>query len=96
MAKKEENPAQDGGGAYKTPRGPTATTAKNKYRDSNYDRAELALPKGMKTAVKQLAGQQGQSFNEYVCSAIKEKAERDTGKKLAWGKTDGKSSASGN
>lgn len=90
MAKKKtENPAQDGGGTYKTPRGPAATTAKNKYRDSNYDRAELALPKGMKAAVKQLAGQQGQSFNEYVCSAIKEKAERDTGHEFSWQKEKG-------
>lgn len=28
------------------PRGPAATVAKNKYRDKNYDRAELAMPKG--------------------------------------------------
>ena len=32
------------------PRGPAATVAKNKYRDKNYDRAELAMPKGMSAA----------------------------------------------
>lgn len=68
------------------PRGPAATAAKNKYRDSNYDRAELALPKGMKARVKEIARQQGQSFNEYVCEAVKERAERDTGEELAWEK----------
>ena len=61
------------------PRGPAATAAKNKYRDNNYDRAELAMPKGMKEAVREIAKQQGQSFNEYVCVAIKEKAQKDTG-----------------
>lgn len=68
------------------PRGPAATAAKNKYRDNNYDRAELAMPKGMKAAVREIAKQQGQSFNEYVCAAVKEKVEQDTGEELAWGK----------
>ena len=68
------------------PRGPAATAAKNKYRDSNYDRAELAMPKGMKAAVREIAKQQWQSFNEYVCAAIKEKAQQDTGEELAWEK----------
>ena len=67
-------------------RGPAATAAKNKYRDNNYDRAELAMPKGMKEAVREIAKQQGQSFNEYVCAAIKEKVQKDTGEELAWEK----------
>ena len=68
------------------PRGPAATAAKNKYRDSNYDRAELAMPKGMKAAVKRIAAQRAQSFNEYVCAAVKEKVERETGEELTWEK----------
>ena len=36
------------------PRGPAATAAKNKYRDHNYDRMELAVPKGMKARIKEL------------------------------------------
>ncbi len=68
------------------PRGPAATAAKNKYRDNNYDRAELAMPKGMKAAVREIAKQQGQSFNEYVCTAVKEKVQQDTGEQLAWEK----------
>lgn len=70
------------GKKWTTPRGKAATTAKNKYRDSNYDRAELALPKGMKAKVKEIARQQGRSFNEYVCEAVKEKYQRDTGEEL--------------
>lgn len=70
------------------PRGPAATAAKNKYRDNNYDRAELAMPKGMKTAVREIAKQQGQSFNEYVCAAVKEKVQQDTGEELEWGKKE--------
>jgi hypothetical protein len=69
------------------PRGPAATAAKNKYRDNNYDRAELAMPKGMKATVREIAKQQGQSFNEYVCAAVKEKAEKDTGEELDWKKS---------
>lgn len=68
------------------PRGPAATAAKNKYRDNNYDRAELAMPKGMKAAVREIAKQQGQSFNEYVCAAVKEKVQQDTGEELTWEK----------
>lgn len=79
---------QESNKQYQIPRGPAATVAKNKYRDKNYDRAELALPKGMKAAVKKIADQQGQSFNEYVTIAIKEKAERDTGEELAWKKEE--------
>lgn len=86
MAKEKAEAQQPENKAYQIPRGPAATIAKNKYRDKKYDRAELALPKGMKAAVKQIAEQRGQSFNEYVCSAIKEKAERDTGEELTWEK----------
>lgn len=65
------------------PRGPAATAAKNKYRDNNYDRMELAVPKGMKKLVEQIAKQQGYaSKNAYVVEAIKEKYTRDTGEEL--------------
>lgn len=87
MMAKEKKALQEGSGrTYQTPRGHAATAAKNKYRDKNYDRAELVLPKGMKTAVREIAGQQGQSFNEYVCTAVMEKMERDSGEKPTWEK----------
>lgn len=69
------------------PRGPAATAAKNKYRSNNYDRMELAVPKGMKVRIKEIAKQQGYSSNNnYVVEAIKEKYKRDTGKELTWQK----------
>lgn len=75
-----------GGGAYRTPRGAAATRAKNKHRNANYDRGELALPKGMKAKVQEAARQQGQSFNAYVEQAIKERYRRDTGEEMTWQK----------
>ena len=67
------------------PRGPAATAAKNKYRDNNYDRMELAVPKGMKARIKEIAKEQGYSSqNNYVVEAVKEKYQRDTGEELTW------------
>ena len=67
------------------PRGPAATAAKNGYRDKNYDRAELAVPKGFKARMKEIAKEQGySSYNSYVVEAIKEKYKRDTGEELTW------------
>lgn len=67
---------------WATPRGKAATISKNKYRDKNYDRAELALPKGMKARIKEIAAEQGQTFNSYIAEAIKEKYLHDTGEEL--------------
>lgn len=70
-----------------TPRGPAATSAKNKYRNSNYDRIEFTVPKGMKARIKEISKDQGYSSqNNYVVEAIKEKYKRDTGKELTWEK----------
>ena len=67
------------------PRGPAATAAKNRYRDKNYDRAELAVPKGFKARMKEISKEQGySSYNSYIVEAIKEKYKRDTGKELTW------------
>lgn len=60
------------------PRGPAATAAKNKYRDKNYDRMELTLPKGMKAKItERVAAGAASSNNAYVAEAIKEKMERE-------------------
>lgn len=70
------------------PRGPAATAAKNKYRDNNYDRTELALPKGMKTDIKSLVNNGTaveKSLNAYITEAIKEKYKRDTGEEWKCG-----------
>ena len=65
------------------PRGEAATRAKNKYRDKNYDRMELAVPKGLKAIVDETVKEFGYpSKNAYIVEAIKEKYKRDTGKEL--------------
>ena len=72
---------------YPTPRGAAATAAKNKYKAKNYDRMELAVPKGMKQALRSAAAQAGYtSFNSYIVDAVKEKFLRDTGKEMTWEK----------
>ena len=73
---------------YPIPRGAAATRAKNKHRNANYDRGELALPKGMKAEVEKAAKQAGQSFNAYVEQAIKERYNRDTGEEMTWEKAE--------
>lgn len=74
------------GKKYPIPRGAAATRAKNKHRNKTYDRGELVLPKGMKSAVQEAAKAQGQSFNSYVEQAIKERYQRDTGQEMIWEK----------
>lgn len=61
------------------PRGAAATRAKNTYRDANYDRMELAIPKGQKTIIKEHAALMGESVNSFVFRAISEAMERDKG-----------------
>lgn len=71
------------------PRGPAATVAKNKYRDKNYDRMELAVPKGMKKIIEETAKEQGfSSKNSYVIEALKEKYKRDTGQEMKIGEIE--------
>lgn len=78
------------GKKYKTPRGAAATAAKNKYRAENYDRMELAVPKGMKEALRAAAGAAGYaSFNSYIVDAVKEKFLRDTGREMTWEREEG-------
>lgn len=45
----------------------------NEYNKNNYDRITLLLPKGEKAIVKEMAATAGQSTNEFIRSAIKEK-----------------------
>lgn len=72
---------------YPTPRGAAATAAKNKYKAKNYDRMELAVPKGMKQALRDAAAKAGYtSFNSYIVDAVKEKFMRDTGREMTWEK----------
>ena len=51
---------------WEIPRGPAATAAKNKYRDKNYDRMELAVPKGMKARVEEIYKELGYASKRCV------------------------------
>lgn len=70
------------------PRGPAATAAKNKYRDNNYDRMELAVPKGMKALHKRgLQKEQGYSSqNQLCCGSGKREVPAGHGEELTWQK----------
>lgn len=45
----------------------------NEYKKKNYDRMELLVPKGEKAIIRERAAALGQSVNEFVYSAVKEK-----------------------
>ncbi len=47
----------------------------NEYKKKTYDRMELLVPKGEKAVIKEKAAAVGQSVNEFVYSAVKEKME---------------------
>ena len=55
---------------------------------SNYDRMELAVPRGMKARIKEIAKEHGYSQNNYILEAVKEKYKNDTGKELTWKRED--------
>lgn len=48
----------------------------NEFNKKNYDRMELIVPKGQKAIIKEKAAAAGQSVNEFVYSAVKEKMEK--------------------
>ncbi len=47
----------------------------NEYKKRTYDRMELLVPKGEKAIIKERAAAAGQSVNEFVYSAVKDKME---------------------
>ncbi len=47
----------------------------NEYKRKMYDRIELTMPKGEKAVIKEKAAALGQSVNEFIYSAVKEKIE---------------------
>lgn len=51
------------------------TKYQNEFKKKTYDRMELLVPKGQKAVIKEKATEAGQSVNEYVYSAVKEKME---------------------
>ena len=51
--------------------------AVRKYKENNYERIELSVPKGKKAVIKDFAEKQNKSVNGFVNEAIDEKMERD-------------------
>ena len=51
--------------------------ANNRYNEKNYDRINIAVPKGKKAVIKAHAESIGESINGYINKAIEEKMERD-------------------
>ena len=51
------------------------TKYKNNHRDTNYDRINLVLPKGMKSVVKILAKNKNLSVNAYLVDLIRKDQE---------------------
>ncbi len=57
--------------------GSSATRAKNKYNEKNYDSLRIVVSKGKKDIIKNHAKNKGKSVNGFVNEAIDEKMERD-------------------
>lgn len=57
--------------------GSSATKAKNKYNQKNYDRFILNLPKGEKERYKDIAEKADMYLSAYIIQAIEEKIKRD-------------------
>ena len=45
----------------------------NAYIKKNYDRIEMVVPKGEKAVIKEMARARGQSLNEFLYLAVKER-----------------------
>lgn len=57
--------------------GTSATKAKNKYAEKNYERIALVVKKGEKEKIRAAAEQHGMSLNAFIVEAIAEKMERN-------------------
>ena len=55
----------------------TSAAVKNKWIAKNYDRIALVVPKGKKEIIQNLAKQQGESVNAFICRSIDNQMKRD-------------------
>ena len=62
--------------------GTKSTEYKRKFAAENYDRIELAVPKGAKSAIKLAAENKGHSVAGYIKTAVMAQYEADTGEKI--------------
>lgn len=59
-----------------------ATAYKKQFNLEKYDRIELTVKKGTKTALQEAAASKGESINSYIKSAVKERYKADTGEDI--------------
>ncbi len=45
----------------------------NEYKKKNYDRIEMVVPKGEKAVIKEMAASVGESLNEFLYLAVKDR-----------------------
>lgn len=57
--------------------GKTSNESKAKYNAKAYDRINIAVPKGRKEEIKEMADRRGQSINAFLNDLIDEAAERE-------------------
>ena len=63
-------------GKYATPRGKSATDAKRRYSEKNYERLYPFVPKGKKAEIQAAAEAQGETLNEFIVKSIEERIQR--------------------
>ena len=51
------------------------TAYKNQFNKDHYDRMNLAIPKGMKQVIKDLAAEKGLSLNQYILELVRKDQE---------------------
>ncbi len=52
--------------------------ANNRYSAKNYDRINIAVPKGQKEIIQDLAKSRGESINSFINRAIREAISKET------------------
>lgn len=62
--------------------------ANNKYNDKAYDRINIAVPKGNKAILQEVANRHGLSVNGYLNRLIDEAMEREGVSQVATGSTE--------
>ena len=62
---------------YKTPRGPAANKAKQKYNSAHYCRVAFDVSADVKKRIQEHAAGRGESVNSFIKRAVNSQIERD-------------------
>lgn len=58
------------------------TDYKRQFNAANYDRIEITVKKGTKTALQDVAKDKGESINGYIKNAVQARYKADTGEDI--------------